>query len=98
MSRQREFRADAIAAGATSPADMGRALLKVIAYSSYRARIEQELFSANVRQEQVGIAARVENGFTTYATSSSLLGDLGAMQFPHPFDSHPKPTLPPKRT
>jgi Zn-dependent protease with chaperone function len=90
MSRQREFRADAIAAGATSPTDMGRALLKVIAYSSYRSRIEQELFSENVRQENIGIAGRVATGFTTYATSSSLLGDLGGMQFPHPFDSHPK--------
>jgi len=90
MSRQREFRADAIAAATTSAADMGRALIKVMAYSSYRARIEQQLFSQNVRQENVGIAGRVAAGFSSYATSSNLLGDLTGTRFPHPFDSHPK--------
>jgi Zn-dependent protease with chaperone function len=89
MSRQREFRADAIAAGATSPADMGRALIKSMAYSNYRSRIEQELFTENVKQEQVAIAGRVAAGFASYATSSSLLGDLSGRRFPHPFDSHP---------
>ena len=89
MSRQREFRADAIAAGATSPADMGRALIKSMAYSNYRSRIEQELFTQNVKQEQVAIAGRVAAGFSSYATSSSLLGDLSGRRFPHPFDSHP---------
>ena len=89
MSRQREFRADAIAADATTPADMGRALLKSMAYSNYRSRIEQELFTDNVKQEQVGIAGRVAAGFSSYATSSSLLGDLSGNRFPHPFDSHP---------
>ena len=89
MSRLREFRADAIAAGATSPADMGRALIKSMAYSNYRSRIEQELFTQNVKQEQVAIAGRVAVGFASYATSSSLLGDLSGRRFPHPFDSHP---------
>ena len=89
MSRQREFRADAIAAGATSPADMGRALIKSMAYSNYRSRIERQLFTENVKQEQVGIAGRVAAGFSSYATSSSLLGDLSGTRFPHPFDSHP---------
>lgn len=89
MSRQREFRADAIAADATTPSDMGRALLKSMAYSNYRSRIEQELFTENVKQENVGIAGRVAAGFASYATSSSLLGDLSGNRFPHPFDSHP---------
>ena len=89
MSRQREFRADQIAANATSPAHMGRALLKVVAYTSYRARIEEALFSENARQENLGIAARVSAGFASYVASSHLLGDVGARLFPHPFDSHP---------
>ena len=89
MSRQREFRADAIAAGATSAKDMGLALIKSMAYSNYRARIEEELFTKNVRQEELGITARVAAGFTAYATSSSLYGDLSGTRFPHPFDSHP---------
>ncbi len=89
MSRQREFRADQIAANATSPAHMGRALLKVVAYTSYRARIEEALFSENARQENLGIAARVSAGFASYVASPHLLGDVGARLFPHPFDSHP---------
>ena len=68
---------------------MGRALIKSMAYSSYRSRIEQELFTQNVKQEEVAIAGRVAAGFASYATSSSLLGDLSGRRFPHPFDSHP---------
>jgi Zn-dependent protease with chaperone function len=89
MSRQREFRADAVAAGATSPAAMGRALVKVMAYSSYRSRIEQALFSQDAQQEHVGIAGRVSAGFASYVASPNLLGDLQGTSFPHPFDSHP---------
>ena len=90
MSRQREFRADSIAVKATSPATMGRALVKVMAYASYRARIEQALFLENARQEHIGIAGRVSSGFASYVASPDLLGDLGGAAFPHPFDSHPK--------
>ena len=89
MSRLREFRADRIAADATSPAHMGRALIKVSAYSSYRNRIEQALFSENARQENLDIAGRVSAGFASYVASPNLLGDLGGVSFPHPFDSHP---------
>ncbi|HEX5109625.1 MAG TPA: M48 family metallopeptidase [Vicinamibacterales bacterium] len=89
MSRLREFRADRIAADRTSPADMARALLKVVAYSSYRSRIERELFSENSRQEQLGIAGRVSAGFASYVSSATLGQDLGQTAFPHPFDSHP---------
>jgi hypothetical protein len=89
MSRQREFRADRLAAEATSPLHMGRALLKVVAYTTYRQRIEHELFSRDAQQETIGIAARVSQGFASYVGSSNLLGDIGAASFPHPFDSHP---------
>lgn len=89
MSRQREFRADRLAAEATSPLHMGRALLKVVAYTTYRRRIEHELFSRDARQETIAIAARVSQGFGSYVSSSNLLGDIGAASFPHPFDSHP---------
>jgi Zn-dependent protease with chaperone function len=89
MSRLREFRADRIAADTTSPADMARALLKVVAYSSYRSRIERELFSENAKQTELGIAGRVSAGFASYVSSPSLGKDLGEASFPHPFDSHP---------
>ena len=42
-SREREFRADKLAAEATSPASMANALCKVAAYSSYRGRVEASL-------------------------------------------------------
>jgi hypothetical protein len=89
MSRQREFRADRISVETTSSADAARALLKVAAYSSYRARIENALFSENSRQEQLGIAGRIAAGFTSYASSPTLGQDLSTGNFPHPFDTHP---------
>jgi Zn-dependent protease with chaperone function len=89
MSRLREFRADRIAMETTSAADMARALLKVVAYSSYRGRIEQQLFSENARQQELGIAGRVSAGFASYAASPNLAQDLTDASFPHPFDSHP---------
>ena len=89
MSRMREFRADGIAAATTSPAHAGRALIKVMAYASYRSRIEQALFSENTTQDNLGIAGRVSSGFASYVGSRDLLGDIGERTFPHPFDSHP---------
>lgn len=88
-SRQREFRADRIAAETTSAQHMGRALIKVAAYATYRRRIEHQLFSQDVKQESLGIAMRVAHGFGAYVSSPSLLGDISGSSFPHPFDSHP---------
>lgn len=89
MSRLRELRADRISVETTSAAHAARALLKVVAYSSYRARVEHDLFSENERQQELGIASRVSTGFASYVSSPHLGRDLNGARFPHPFDSHP---------
>jgi Zn-dependent protease with chaperone function len=88
-SRERELRADRIAAGQTSPASMANALYKVAAYSSYRARVEHELFGKDQGHADLDIASRVAAGFADYARGPHLKADLAAERFPHPFDSHP---------
>jgi Zn-dependent protease with chaperone function len=89
LSRQREHRADGIAASTTSPLSVGRALVKVSAYSSYRGRIEKALFSENRQLDQLGISSRVSSGFASYVSSPALRDDLSGAAFPHPFDTHP---------
>jgi hypothetical protein len=88
-SRERELRADRIAAEQTSPASMANALYKVAAYSSYRARVEHELFGNDRGHADLDIASRVAAGFADYARGPHLKTDLAAERFPHPFDSHP---------
>jgi Zn-dependent protease with chaperone function len=88
-SRQREHRADGIAAEVTGPNSVAKALLKVGAYSSYRGRVEHVLFSQEQALAQLGIPARVAQGFTSYAGAPEVLSDLQGASFPHPFDTHP---------
>jgi Zn-dependent protease with chaperone function len=75
-SRERELRADKIAADATSPASVGHALLKVAAYSCYRARVEQGLFERNRAHSDLDIAHGVAVGFVDYARGQRLTHDL----------------------
>ena len=92
--RQRELRADAIAAEATSPQSVANALLKVAAYSSYRGRVETGLFERNRAHSELNIAQSVAVGFTQYAQGPRLAADLESDDaFPHPFDSHPSLTV-----
>lgn len=87
--RASELAADRLAAGLTSGRDIARSLVKVGAYSSFRDRVEAELFSRDEQQQSVAIAQRVALGFTEYAGSEAVHGDLHGVVTPHPFDSHP---------
>jgi Zn-dependent protease with chaperone function len=88
--RQRELRADKKAAEITSPESMGNALLKVAAYSCYRARVENDLFKRQTVHSNLDIAHSVAVGFIDYARGPQLDDDLKAEHaIPHPFDSHP---------
>jgi hypothetical protein len=51
--------------------------------------VELDLFAANTRHLELGIAARVARGFLAYAESQDLTLDLTEGRVPHPFDSHP---------
>jgi Zn-dependent protease with chaperone function len=88
--RAAEFAADAAAARVTSPLDIARSLIKVGAYSSYRDRVEVKLFEHDAVHGEIAIAARVANGFDSYARTETLHFDLNDSVTPHPFDSHPE--------
>lgn len=89
-SRAREFLADRIAAQSTSGEAVTRSLIKVIAYSTYRDKVEQELFSSQNRHgESIGIAAFVAQGLHPFAGSGDFTSAMETANVPHPFDSHP---------
>lgn len=89
LSRQREFRADQIAAETTSPEAVSGALLRIAAYSSYRGKVEQELFQQELALESADISRRIEQGFPAYATGFLSDTDIASLETAHPFDSHP---------
>jgi hypothetical protein len=88
-SRQREYRADRIAADATSPRDFAAGLLRVVAYSKFRNEIQQELFGHERALETANISARLEQGFHDYACKFAADPSIGELASAHPFDSHP---------
>ena len=89
QSRQREFRADRIAAETTSSRDVAGALLRSSAYSDYREKIQQDLFKKERALETANISAQLEQGFHEHAIFFAAKPDLGALETSHPFDTHP---------
>lgn len=89
LSRQREFRADKIAADIASPSGISGALLRIAAYSKYRNGIEKTLFEQERALESANIAGQIESGFPKYAQAFAGEKDLHEVQTVHPFDSHP---------
>jgi len=90
-SREREFKADRIAAKLVSPAAIAQSLVKIAAYAQYRYKIEDELFGRNDRHDNtsLGIAGFVAQGLTPYAATDDFLDAMKTANVPHPFDSHP---------
>ncbi|MDG3005301.1 M48 family metallopeptidase [Paludisphaera mucosa] len=89
QSRSREFRADRIAAEATSPRDLAAALLRISAYAEFRGEIQQDLFSRKEALEAADISARIERGFHEHAMAFAADPRLGDLEPAHPFDTHP---------
>ena len=89
QSRQREFRADQIAAQTTSPRDFAGALLRISAYTAFRRNVQQELFKQERSLEGASISGLIEQGFHSYAVSFAAKPDIGNLETSHPFDSHP---------
>jgi hypothetical protein len=87
-SRQREFRADKIAAESTTSRDFAAGLLRVVAYSKFRNQVEHELFKQE-QLETADVAARIERGFPAYAARFASDPNIGLLETTHPFDSHP---------
>jgi Zn-dependent protease with chaperone function len=87
--RQREFRADRIAAETTSPRHMAGALLRISAYSKFRVDVQQNLFKEERVLESANIAEQIAAGFPSYALRFAGQHDIGELRASHPFDSHP---------
>ncbi|MBV7543314.1 M48 family metallopeptidase [Acidovorax sp. sic0104] len=90
-SREREFKADRIAARLISPAAIAQSLVKIAAYAQYRAKIEDELFGRNERHDNatLGIASFVAQGLAPYAASDDFVAAMKTANVPHPYDTHP---------
>jgi Zn-dependent protease with chaperone function len=89
-SRERETAADRTAARLTAPSAIADSLVKISAYSSYRASVERELF-AHEREHvgQLGIAGFVAAGLFPYAASPEFVSAMQTANVPHPYDHHP---------
>jgi Zn-dependent protease with chaperone function len=87
--RQREFRADRIAAETTSSRDMAGALLRIGAYSKFRIDIQRNLFKEERVLETANIAEQIAAGFPSFALRFAAEHDIGELRAAHPFDSHP---------
>ncbi|MEZ4328232.1 MAG: M48 family metallopeptidase [Polyangiales bacterium] len=87
--REDEFRADQVAAEHTSAAGVGHALMRLAAYSEYRNRVEDNLFSATGTHAELGIAERVATGFLPFVQTSEFRAAIDELTVPHPYDSHP---------
>lgn len=89
LSREREFRADRIAAETTSSTAMVGALLRISAYSAYRETIQNELFDQEQVLQSANISEQIEQGFPQFAVSFLSDPRVRALQTAHPFDTHP---------
>jgi len=90
MSREREYRADGIAAEVTSPDDVISALMKISAFSSYCGTIQERLYFEQQALEDANISDQVEAGYRDFAASFVKNDDdLTRHQVSHPFDRHP---------
>ncbi len=88
--RRRELVADAEAVKLTSPDDLGRSLLKVAGYSSFRNHTEQALFAQRDEHTgELGLQGRIDAGLPGHVASQGFLESVKTMRIPHPFDSHP---------
>ena len=89
LSRQREFRADQIAAATTSPSDMAAALLRITSYSRFRRSVEEDLYNQEQALQIADVAARIDRGFAEYSLAFAADPEIGNLTTVHPFDSHP---------
>lgn len=89
VSREREFRADRIAAQLVDRKPLALALAKVSAFCSFRARLEFALFNSLRGLADGGIPARIASGFERFVADADLQEDVLGNHAPHPFDRHP---------
>ncbi len=89
ISRDREKRADALAAKMFGGETLANALGKFVLYSKFRNYIEQNLFSKEEAIQRVNLLEKVTAGFSEYLKKGDSGEELLNISVPHPFDSHP---------
>jgi Zn-dependent protease with chaperone function len=89
LSREREFRADAVGASVTSASAMQRALIKVAGYCEYRAKTEHEIIERNRVEPELRLADLMASGYGGFLKTFTGDEQAALSATPHPFDSHP---------
>ena len=89
ISREREKRADALAAKLLSGEDLANALTKFVLYSKFRAKVEDDMFSKEEKIQGINLLEKVTVGFSSYLRNNDFNEELLNDCVPHPFDSHP---------
>lgn len=89
VSRDREFRADHVAAEITSRRNVAGALLRITAYAKFRAQVQSELFQHERVLQSANIAEPIVQGFPAFTAKFAAEHDIGELKSSHPFDSHP---------
>ncbi|MBA2112990.1 M48 family metallopeptidase [Bremerella alba] len=89
MKRQREYRADRLAAEHTSADDFAFGLLRAVAFSVYRQQCESDVITADTAYEQVGIARSLDEGFRPFTETYFDEHPIDELTTLHPIDKHP---------
>lgn len=89
IKREREFRADRIAAAYSSPEDFAFGLMRIVAFATFRNQCENEAFYAEAIHENGSIAQSLSDGLRPFVETFFEDHPIGELTSPHPFDSHP---------
>jgi hypothetical protein len=73
----------------TSPRDFSGAMLRIAAYSTFRGKIQQELFMQEQALEAANISQQIAEGFQSFSRRFAAEHDASELATSHPFDSHP---------
>lgn len=89
VSREREFRADRIAAQLVDRTAVATSLAKVSAFCAFRAETESALFRSAKGLSNGRIATSIATGFESFVAKADLDRDIMQSLSSHPFDRHP---------
>jgi Zn-dependent protease with chaperone function len=89
ISRDRELRADALAANITTAHEFASALLKVHAFSPYWDPTKRKMADTLKEGKQIVNASALYAAFAAAVSPEISISDLGATTQAHPTDSHP---------
>jgi len=89
FSREREIRADRIAAATAGATSFSGALLRIAAYSKFRHSIERDLYRQERALERANVSDQIEYGFRDFTIAFAADPEIGRIETAHPFDTHP---------